>query len=163
MRERLSERCLRELSPHLESRRMEGGGGGGGGGRRASSASDFFTRRHSSSFFQSMRRYSTNTVFGLTKAGVEGGSEAKPSESKNGGGAKNLGGRRHSAAVGGGLLKSGSSSPRSDKWRSLARVVLGNVDEGGEVAKQDETGDNQRKPGATNEGIIRNKKRKDLF
>ena len=143
MRERLSERCLRELSPHLESRRMEGGGGGGGGGgRRASSASDFFTRRHSSSFFQSMRRYSTNTVFGLTKAGVEGGSETKPSESKNGGnGGKNLGGRRHSAAVGGGLLKSGSSSPRSDKWRSLARVVLGNVDEGGEVGRQDETGD----------------------
>ena len=118
------------------------GGGGGGGGRRASSASDFFTRRHSSAFFQSMRRYSTNTVFGLTnKAGVEEGGEAKPgSESKNGG----KGGRRHSAAVGGGgLLKSGSSSPRSDKWRSLARVVLGNVDEGGEV-RQEETGDKNR-------------------
>ena len=118
-------------------------GGGGGGGRRASSASDFFTRRHSSSFFQSMRRYSTNTVFGLTK--TEG--EAKSSESKNGGIAKSLGGRRHSAAPqqqrgsGGSLSKSGSASPRSDKWRSLARVVLGNVDEGGEVGRQDETGD----------------------
>ena len=118
-------------------------GGGGGGGRRASSASDFFTRRHSSSFFQSMRRYSTNTVFGLTKAGVVEGGEAKqPSESKN---AKNPGGRRHSAAVGGGgLLKSGSSSPRSDKWRSLARVVLGNVDEGGEVRQEEAAGDKKR-------------------
>ena len=124
------------------------GGGGGGGQRRASSAADFFTRRHSSSFFQSMRRYSTNTVFGLTKAGVGGGSETKPIESKNGGnGAKNLGGRRHSAAVGGGLLKSGSSSPRSDKWRSLARVVLGNVDEGGEVPRQEEAAGDKKKRG----------------
>ena len=127
-------------SPLLSLRMEEVGGGSGGGGRRASSASDFFTRRHSSSFFQSMRRYSTNTVFGLTKA-VEGG-EGKPSEGKNG--TKNPGGRRHSAAVGGGLLKSGSSSPRSDKWRSLARVVLGNVDEGGEPVRQDETGDEKR-------------------
>ena len=77
---------------------------------------------------------------------MEGGESKQPSESKNGGGAKNPGGRRHSAAVGGGgLLKSGSSSPRSDKWRSLARVVLGNVDEGGEVPRQEEAaGDKKR-------------------
>ena len=124
---------------------MEETSNGGGGARRASSAADFFQRRHSSSFFQSMRRYSTNTVFGLTK--TEG--EAKSSESKNGGIAKSLGGRRHSAAPqqqrgsGGSLSKSGSASPRSDKWRSLARVVLGNVDEGGE-ARPDETGDTIR-------------------
>ena len=92
-----------------------------------------------------MRRYSTNTVFGLTKAGVVEGGETKPSESKNGGGAKNPGGRRHSAAVGGGLLKSGSSSPRSDKWRSLARVVLGNVDEGGEVRQEEAAGDQKER------------------
>ena len=84
-------------------------------------------------------------MFGLTK--TEG--EAKSSESKNGGIAKSLGGRRHSAAPqqqrgsGGSLSKSGSASPRSDKWRSLARVVLGNVDEGGE-ARPDETGDTIR-------------------
>ena len=116
---------------------------GGGGARRASSAADFFQRRHSSSFFQSMRRYSTNNVFGITKTVVDG--EGKGSEGKNGMGKKGLGGRRHSAAVAqqrGGLASPRSSSPRSEKWRSLARVVLGNVEEGGEpVVRQDETGD----------------------
>ena len=122
---------------------MEDGSNGGGGARRASSAADFFQRRHSSSFFQSMRRYSTNNVFGITKTAVDG--EGKGGEGKNGT-KKGLGGRRHSAAVAqqrGGLLASPrSSSPRSEKWRSLARVVLGNVEEGGEpVVRQDETGD----------------------
>ena len=80
-------------------------------------------------------------------AGQEGDQrEGKGSEGKNGMGKKGLGGRRHSAAVAqqrGGLLASPrSSSPRSEKWRSLARVVLGNVEEGGEpVVRQDETGD----------------------
>ena len=116
---------------------MEDGSNGGGGARRASSAADFFQRRHSSSFFQSMRRYSTNNVFGITKTVVDG--EGKGSEGKNGT-KKGLGGRRHSAAVA--QQRGGLASPRSEKWRNLARVVLGNVEEGGEpIARQDETGD----------------------
>ena len=106
-------------------------------GRRNSSASEFFSRRHSSSFFQSMRRYSTSTVFGLSKPGGSGDNKSDSTK-----------GRRHSSSQpplsisGGssGYISSSSkgspissrnspSSGRSDKWRSLARVVLGDVEE----------------------------------
>ena len=106
-------------------------------GRRNSSASEFFSRRHSSSFFQSMRRYSTSTVFGLSKPSGSGDNKGDSTK-----------GRRHSSSQpplsisGGssGYISSSSkgspissrnspSSGRSDKWRSLARVVLGDVEE----------------------------------
>ena len=107
-------------------------------GRRNSSASEFFSRRHSSSFFQSMRRYSTSTVFGISKP--NGSSDNKSETTPKG--------RRHSStqpplSISGGssgYISSSSrgspvssrnspSSGRSDKWRSIARVVLGNVEE----------------------------------
>ena len=116
-------------------------------GRRNSSASEFFSRRHSSSFFQSMRRYSTSTVFGLSKP--SGGSDNKSDSTK---------GRRHSSSqpplsISGGSSGyiSGSSkgspissrdspsSGRSDKWRSLARVVLGNVEEHSEHCEHEQS------------------------
>lgn len=40
--------------------------------RRKSSASEFFSRRHSSSLFQSMRRYSSSTIFGARPASGSG-------------------------------------------------------------------------------------------
>ena len=95
-------------------------------GRRKSSASEFFSRRHSSSLFQSMRRYSTSTVFGLPR--LSGASEGKSN------------GRRHSSSQ---LPISTNDSPdspgssrdftRTEKWKTLAKVVLGDVEEQQEV------------------------------
>ena len=95
-------------------------------GRRKSSASEFFSRRHSNSLFQSMRRYSTSTVFGLPR--LTGASEGKSN------------GRRHSSSQ---LPISISDSPdspgssrdftRTEKWKTLAKVVLGDVEEQQEV------------------------------
>jgi hypothetical protein len=84
-----------------------------------------------------MRRYSTSTVFGISKP--NGSSDNKNDSTK---------GRRHSStqpplSISGGssgyISSSSKGSPissrnspssgRSDKWRSLARVVLGNVEE----------------------------------
>ena len=97
-------------------------------GRRKSSASEFFSRRHSSSLFQYMRRYSTSTVFGLPRLG--GSSEGKSN------------GRRHSSTQLP-LSISPSDSPdspgssrdftRTEKWKTLAKVVLGDVEEQQEV------------------------------
>ena len=87
----------------------------GGGGRRASSAADFFSRRPSSSFLASVRRYSTSTVFGLK------GEEKDLAKE----------GRRHSSTP----VKEGS--PRGERWRSLAKVVLGDVGEEGEVRPEE--------------------------
>ena len=98
----------------------------GQNGRRASSAADFFSRRPSSSWLQSMRRYSASTVFGLARE--EGGQEGG-------------GGRRCSAAQpslppvvreGREGRREGYREGRQERWRSLARAVLGQVEEGGE-------------------------------
>ena len=95
-------------------------------GRRKSSASEFFSRRHSSSLFQSMRRYSTSTVFGLPR--LTGSSEGKSN------------GRRHSSSQLPISLSDSPDSPgssrdftRTEKWKSLAKVVLGDVEEQQEV------------------------------
>ena len=78
-------------------------------GRRKSSASEFFSRRHSSSLFQSMRRYSTSTVFGTSE-------EKSP-------------GRRHSSTQLPLSISEREVPSRVERWRSLARVVLGDVQE----------------------------------
>ena len=78
-------------------------------GRRKSSASEFFSRRHSSSLFQSMRRYSTSTMFGTSE-------EKSP-------------GRRHSSTQLPLSISERESPSRVERWRSLARVVLGDVQE----------------------------------
>ena len=95
-------------------------------GRRKSSASEFFSRRHSSSLFQSMRRYSTSTVFGLPR--LTGASEGKSN------------GRRHSSTQLPISITDSPDSPgssrdftRTERWKSLAKVVLGDVEEQQEV------------------------------
>ena len=95
-------------------------------GRRKSSASEFFSRRHSSSLFQSMRRYSTSTVFGLPR--LNGSSEGKSN------------GRRHSSTQLPISINDSPDSPgssrdftRTEKWKTLAKVVLGDVEEQQEV------------------------------
>ena len=97
--------------------------------RRKSSASEFFSRRHSSSLFQSMRRYSTSTIFGAgSHTDNNGDSGGDISTRKNG--------RRHSTAqlpISNNSLNSSHSSPnttsRTEKIKSLAKVVLGDVEE----------------------------------
>ena len=110
-------------------------------GRRNSSASEFFTRRNSSSFFQSLRRYSASQVFGVSKN--DGGRNV--GEGRGGAGKRGVegGGRRHSAAGHGaagadrlGTAAAGQSSPgvgRTDRWRHLAKAVLGNLEERNET------------------------------
>ena len=58
--------------------------------RRKSSASEFFSRRHSSSLFQSMRRYSSSTIFGARPASGSG-------DTKTNGVSEKRKGRRHSS------------------------------------------------------------------
>ena len=60
--------------------------------RRKSSASEFFSRRHSSSLFQSMRRYSSSTIFGARPASGSG-----PGDTKTNGVSEKRKGRRHSS------------------------------------------------------------------
>ena len=64
-----------------------------------------------------MRRYSTSTVFGLPRL-----SEA-------------TGGRRHSSTQLTDLSPASHSPTRSDRWKTLAKVVLGDVEE-----QQEESG-----------------------
>ena len=59
--------------------------------RRKSSASEFFSRRHSSSLFQSMRRYSSSTIFGARPASGSGAGDTKTN-----GVSEKRKGRRHS-------------------------------------------------------------------
>ena len=98
--------------------------------RRKSSASEFFSRRHSSSLFQSMRRYSTSTIFGAGSRSDNNG------DSSGGDISTRKSGRRHSTAqlpISHNSLNSSNSSPntasRTEKIKSLAKVVLGDVEE----------------------------------
>ena len=93
--------------------------------RRKSSASEFFSRRHSSSLFQSMRRYSTSTIFGAgSRSDTNGDSGGDIVTRKNG--------RRHSTAQLP-ISSLNNSSPittsRTEKIKSIAKVVLGDVEE----------------------------------
>ena len=87
--------------------------------RRKSSASEFFARRHSSSLFQSMRRYSSSTLFS-GGAGAGAGSR----------------GRRHSSSQ---LVPSPAPQLQGD----TARPALG------DVAELQETGREYRQKAAT--------------
>ena len=95
--------------------------------RRKSSASEFFSRRHSSSLFQSMRRYSTSTIFGAgSRSDTNGDSGGDIVTRKNG--------RRHSTAqlpISNNSLNNSSpiATSRTEKIKSLAKVVLGDVEE----------------------------------
>ena len=95
--------------------------------RRKSSASEFFSRRHSSSLFQSMRRYSTSTIFGAgSRSDTNGDSGGDIVTRKNG--------RRHSTAqlpISNNSLNNSSpiTTSRTEKIKSLAKVVLGDVEE----------------------------------
>ena len=93
--------------------------------RRKSSASEFFSRRHSSSLFQSMRRYSTSTIFGAgSRSDTNGDSVGDIITRKNG--------RRHSTAqlpISSLNNSSPISTSRTEKIKSLAKVVLGDVEE----------------------------------
>ena len=93
--------------------------------RRKSSASEFFSRRHSSSLFQSMRRYSTSTIFGAgSRSDTNGDSGGDIVTRKNG--------RRHSTAqlpISSLNNSSPISTSRTEKIKSLAKVVLGDVEE----------------------------------
>ena len=93
--------------------------------RRKSSASEFFSRRHSSSLFQSMRRYSTSTIFGAgSRSDTNGDSDIVTRKN----------GRRHSTAqlpISNNSLNNSSpiTTSRTEKIKSLAKVVLGDVEE----------------------------------
>ena len=93
--------------------------------RRKSSASEFFSRRHSSSLFQSMRRYSTSTIFGA-------GSRSDTNSDSGGDIVTTKNGRRHSTAqlpISSLNNSSSISTSRTEKIKSLAKVVLGDVEE----------------------------------
>ena len=96
--------------------------------RRKSSASEFFSRRNSNSLFQSMRRYSTSTMFGSTATTQSTANGDKVSDT--GWGFIKKKGRRHSSSqlpISSSLNTAGSSDENTSK--SLKKGALGDVAE----------------------------------
>ena len=91
--------------------------------RRKSSASEFFSRRHSSSLFQSMRRYSSSTIFGPRQGSASGDT----GDTKNNGVTEKRKGRRHSSTQLP-ISDSETGAAHHEKLRPLTNA-LGDVDE----------------------------------
>ena len=109
--------------------------------RRKSSASEFFSRRHSSSLFQSMRRYSSSTIFGPRPASGSGTSGS--GDSKTNGVSEKRKGRRHSTTQLHVSSAADTAGCSHDKLKIVANG-LGDVDElqegYGEAVDGSETG-----------------------
>ena len=106
--------------------------------RRKSSASEFFSRRHSSSLFQSMRRYSSSTIFGPRPASGSGAGDTKTN-----GASEKRKGRRHSTTQLHVSSAADTAGCSHDKLKIVANG-LGDVDElqegYGEAVDGSETG-----------------------
>ena len=106
--------------------------------RRKSSASEFFSRRHSSSLFQSMRRYSSSTIFGPRPASGSGAGDTKTN-----GASEKRKGRRHSTTQLHVSSAADTAGGPHDKLKIVANG-LGDVDElqegYGEAVDGSETG-----------------------
>ncbi len=107
--------------------------------RRKSSASEFFSRRHSSSLFQSMRRYSSSTIFGPRPASGSGAGDTKT----NGASEKRKGRRHSTTQLHVSSADTASAGGPHDKLKIVANG-LGDVDElqegYGEAVDGSETG-----------------------